>query len=249
MTHSEQINEIASALAKAQAKIKNAEKSAENPGFKRGNQASKYADLAAIWDACREALSANGIAVVQAPESEGPSVRVETMMVHSSGQWFKDTISAMAAAAGPQQVGSAITYLRRYALAAMVGVAPADDDGEAAMGRDTPAGRPEEPPKTRADTVKAKVQAKNGEAKSAIPGDSLARKADLFNRMKEMGIPGAKMAEQLGEWLGHVVDKDTIFTADDWTRADAAIHQAKAAGGALATARANAEAAFSAPGN
>jgi hypothetical protein len=243
MEHSVELNEIAAALAKAQAKIRNAEKTAENPGFKRGNRASTYADLASIWDACREHLTANGIAVVQGPKTEGPMVSVETMLVHSSGQWFKDNLTAAAASAGAQHVGSAITYLRRYALAAMVGVAPADDDGEAAMGRDTPAGRPE--PATRAESVKAKVAAKVGNGGThPVPGDSIARRADLFSRMREMGIPGAKMAEQLGEWLGHVVDKSTEFSSEDWSRADAAITQARAAAETLARAKSNIEAAF-----
>ncbi len=73
-----------------------------------------------------------------------------------------------------------------------------------------------------------------------IPQDSHARKADLYQRMQAMHIPGAKMAEQLGEWIGHIVDKDTVFTADDWSRADTAIEQARAAGETLGRAHDNA---------
>ena len=125
---SEQIGELAAALAKAQAVMQGATKDATNPHFK-----SKYADLASIWDACRKPLSDNGLAVVQSPvDAEAGSVGLTTTLLHSSGQWISATVSAPLQQNTAQAVGSAITYLRRYALAAMVGVAPDDDDGNAA---------------------------------------------------------------------------------------------------------------------
>jgi hypothetical protein len=128
--HSEQINEIAAALAKAQGQIKNAKKDSANPFFK-----STYADLAAVAEACRPQLAANGIAVVQAPSaSEDGRVSVETMLLHSSGQWMSETVSVKPKDDGAQALGSVITYLRRYSLAAFAGVAPEDDDGNAAVG-------------------------------------------------------------------------------------------------------------------
>lgn len=131
MRHSEQINEIAAALAKAQGLIKGAKKDSDNPFFK-----SKYADLAAVSDACRSQLSNAGIAVVQSPSvTEDGRVSVETMLVHASGQWMSETLSVKPKDDGPQALGSVITYLRRYALAAFAGVAPEDDDAEAAEGR------------------------------------------------------------------------------------------------------------------
>ncbi len=130
MQTSEQINEIATALAKAQGEMDGASKSAANPFFK-----SKYADLASVWDACREPLSKNGIAIIQSPSAESTHVTVETLMVHTSGQWMRNTLSVTAKEDTPQAVGSAITYLRRYVLQSLVGVAPEDDDAEAAHGR------------------------------------------------------------------------------------------------------------------
>lgn len=249
MTHSEQINEIAAALAKAQAKIQNAAKTAENPGFKRGNKASTYADLASVWDACREHLTANGIAVLQGPETEGPVVTIETMLVHSSGQWFKDRLSATAAAAAPQQIGSGITYLRRYALAAMCGVAPADDDGEAAMGRDTPAGRPDPANgKDAAEKVRTAAAKNHGNAKAA-PATPEERKKDLKARMTAAGIPGANIPMQLAEWIGREVDSSTVISVDDWMKANEGIEQMRAAGETLAKAKANMDAAFNDPRN
>lgn len=132
MTTSEQVNELATALAKAQGQIKGAIKDAENPHFR-----SKYADLASVWDACREALSKNGLSIIQAPRgvvSEvGWTVEVETRLLHSSGQWMGDTITVPVGKPDAQGVGSALTYARRYALASFVGVAPEDDDGNAAV--------------------------------------------------------------------------------------------------------------------
>ena len=130
MTHSEQINEIAAAIAKAQGQIKGASKDANNPFFK-----SKYADLSSVWDACRGALSANGLAVIQSPGAIGTSVSVDTLLTHSSGQWIAGTVSVTAREDTPQAIGSAITYLRRYALQSFAGVAPEDDDGNLASAK------------------------------------------------------------------------------------------------------------------
>jgi hypothetical protein len=130
MMHSENIAEISAALAKAQGAIEGASKGKVNPAFK-----SKYADLAAVWDACREPLSTNGIAVLQIPTETPDGLVLTTMITHSSGQWFRSSYPVRPVQATPQGLGSALTYSRRYSLMAMVGIAPEDDDGEAAMGR------------------------------------------------------------------------------------------------------------------
>ena len=116
------------ALAKAQATIQGASKSATNPHFK-----SKYADLASVWDACREALTSNGIAVIQRPSGSDPTVvQIETILGHESGEYISGTLIMRPVKSDPQGIGSCLTYCRRYALASMVGVAPEDDDGNAA---------------------------------------------------------------------------------------------------------------------
>ena len=132
MLKSEQINELAAALAKAQGQIEGAKKSSSNPFFK-----SKYADLAECWKTCREALTANGISVIQMPEeiNENGRLNITTMLAHSSGQYISSTLTMTVTKLDPQAIGSAITYGRRYALAAMVGLAQEDDDGEKAMAR------------------------------------------------------------------------------------------------------------------
>lgn len=132
MLKSEQINELAAALAKAQGQIEGTKKSSSNPFFK-----SKYADLAECWNTCREALTANEISVIQMPEeiNENGRLNITTMLAHSSGQYISSTLTMTVTKLDPQAIGSAITYGRRYALAAMVGLAQEDDDGEKAMAR------------------------------------------------------------------------------------------------------------------
>ncbi len=153
MKTSENIGDLAAALAKAQGAVEGATKDSANPFFR-----SKYADLASVWDACRSQLSSNGLSVVQFPRTKyiGDPVPYEwtskqgevqygvriacvvsvlTRVVHASGQWMEDRVSTMLPNANPQSVGSAITYLRRYALQSVIGIAPEDDDAEAAEAR------------------------------------------------------------------------------------------------------------------
>jgi len=128
MQTSEQINEIAAAIAKAQSQIAGASKDKTNPHYK-----SKYADLSSVWEACRGALSANGLGVVQMTRfSERDEVIVVTRLLHASGQWLQGELNLPVSRADAQGFGSALTYARRYALAAAVGVAPEDDDGNLA---------------------------------------------------------------------------------------------------------------------
>ena len=122
------IASLAKALSAAQGEVEGAVKGRKNDHFR-----SKYADLAAVWDACREALTKHGLAVVQSP---GPCadgrMEMTTMLAHASGEWMRGTLTIPLAKVDAQAYGSATTYARRYALAAFVGVAPEDDDGNAA---------------------------------------------------------------------------------------------------------------------
>lgn len=129
-TRSASIAALAAALAKAQGEMEGAAKGNVNPHFK-----SKYADLASIWDACREPLSKHGLSILQPVRADGPQVTVTTILAHSSGEWIEESLTMTAQKNDPQGVGSAITYGRRYGLASMVGIAPEDDDGNAASNR------------------------------------------------------------------------------------------------------------------
>ena len=124
------IGKLAEALAKAQGAIHGALKDSANPFFK-----SKYADLASIIESCRDALSVNNICVFQTTTIIDGKLYLETMLAHSSDQWKRGLYPVRPVKDDPQGIGSALTYARRYGLAAAVGVAQVDDDGEAAMGR------------------------------------------------------------------------------------------------------------------
>lgn len=124
---SDSIAALATALAAAQGAMKTAVKDSFNPHFK-----NKYADLASVWDACRDALSANGLSIMQPVSGDGVKVTVTTLLAHKSGEWMSDSLTMTAQQNTPQGIVACITYCRRTALAAMVGVAPDDDqDGEA----------------------------------------------------------------------------------------------------------------------
>jgi hypothetical protein len=129
-SRSRELDKLAAALAKAQGEIEGAIKDKSNPAFR-----SKYADLGAVWDAIREPFSKNGLSVVQFPRRDGNSVEVETILLHSSGQWMSGTFSVPTAKQDAHGFGSATTYARRFSLSAVCGVAPVDDDGNAAAGK------------------------------------------------------------------------------------------------------------------
>lgn len=179
MTKSDQINELAAALAKAQSEMKGAVKDSANPFFK-----SKYADLASVWDAWKPVGPKNGLAIVQTASAEGPRVTVTTMLCHVSGQWIQGALTATAKEESGQAIGSIITYLRRYGLAAIVGIAPEDDDGEAAEARHKqPTARVAPPPdKTQqaAETIVAQVEGKVPKPKHVV---------DLFDRILRQQSP------------------------------------------------------------
>lgn len=132
MTRSETIGNLAAALAKAQGQMHGATKDSKNPHFN-----SRYADLASIVDASREPLAKHELSVIQIPSTpEAGIVAMTTLLLHSSGEWMQsDELRVQAKDAGPQAVGSCLTYLRRYQLAALVGIAPEDDDAEAGESR------------------------------------------------------------------------------------------------------------------
>lgn len=130
MRQSEQLSDLATALAKAQAKIEGAVKAAVNPHFR-----NQYADLGSVWAAIREPLTSNGLSVVQLLRGVERGVECETILMHTTGQYIAESLFMPASKNDAQGFGSAATYARRYGLQAMVGIAPVDDDGEGARGK------------------------------------------------------------------------------------------------------------------
>lgn len=125
---------IASALVKAQQAFGPALKTNTNPHFR-----SKYADLSACVEAVIDALNANGIALMQQTHECENGVMVETVFVHESGETLSSgKLHVPASKQDAQGYGSALTYARRYSLMAACGIAPEDDDGNAASRRQEP---------------------------------------------------------------------------------------------------------------
>lgn len=137
MKHSEELKDIATALAKAQGQINDAKKDSDNAYFN-----SKYADLAAVWRACRQALSSNGLSVSQGNEEINGKMYLVSLLMHESGQWIRSEIECPLPSKDAEEynkqgklikknvlhaIASAMTYTRRIALSAIVGVAPDDD--------------------------------------------------------------------------------------------------------------------------
>lgn len=189
LNQSEQINELAAALAKAQGQITGALKDSNNPFFK-----SKYADLASCWDACRKQLSENGLAVIQTTDIDGiirdgkcedPYVVVHTTLVHSSGQWIRGSLPVKAKDDSPQAQGSGITYARRYALAAIVGLAQIDDDAEAAQGRNN--GQEGRGHNTDGAKFTKKVNEYSERIKGAVDKDDDRLLVEIMDEVKEAG--------------------------------------------------------------
>jgi ERF superfamily len=134
---SDQINEIAAAIAKAQAELGNVERGGTNPHFH-----SRYAQLGAVLDEVRPKFAKHGVAILQhAVNGVGSNVGVVTRLAHSSGQWIESSLYVAPARFDAQGAGSVISYLRRYALMSVAGIGPDDDDGEAAVGRPQEPGR------------------------------------------------------------------------------------------------------------
>ena len=124
MNKSESIKELATALSKFQGEIKNPGNTADNPFFK-----SKYAPLNEILNVVRPILAKYGLSVIQTPSGDGQNIILNTTLIHSSGEWIESPELVLKAdKATAQGAGSAITYARRYALSAILGISSEDDD-------------------------------------------------------------------------------------------------------------------------
>lgn len=157
MNRSESIKEIAAAYTKAQPKIEGAVKDKTNPAFR-----SKYADLGSVVDAIKGPLSEHGLAFVQCPHDAEHAARVETVLIHESGEWMSlGEVTVPVTKIDAHGFGSALTYARRYGLLAAFGVAPEDDDGNGAA------------------KAAPKAQADGGDGRNPLT----AMKEDAFNAM------------------------------------------------------------------
>lgn len=168
MEKSEQINELALALSKAQAQILGAKKDATNPFFK-----SSYADLESCWLACREPLTTNNLAITQLVQSNNQDHELVQIIMHASGQFISSTTRIPCAKPNdPQALGSAISYMRRYCLAAAVGIYQTDDDAEAATVHD----------------YTIQIGPHQGKKLTDLSGEELKKLADSLNRFDDRNL-------------------------------------------------------------
>jgi hypothetical protein len=190
MKTSDAIDQLATALAAAQAEMKNATLNKVNPHFK-----SKYADLAGIRDTVTPALSKHGLAIVQGTDTTEGGIVVVTRLMHKSGQWMESRFPI--AYDKPQTMGSAYTYARRYSLSAMCSIS-ADEDDDANAANEKP------------------VHAKP-EAMPSVNGTAGASKAGSRAAYEKMisSIRSTSTLKMLDEWYkANVADIDKL--PSDW---------------------------------
>jgi len=180
-------NEIAAALAKAQAMMEPAKKDSENPHFK-----SKYADMSSVVTALRQALASNGIAYYQAVRYFDGEPRLVTRLLHSSGQWLEDDgVPLWCDKRSMQALGSALTYARRYGLQAASGVAPADDDDGEGAGREGNGATDKKKPPPGITKMREQLRAFCVEVRSCDDEDQL----DLLLKTEDAHLAWANAAQ------------------------------------------------------
>lgn len=201
------LGELFAALAKAQGEFAGVQRDATNPHFK-----SSYATLGAVIDATRDARAKNGLAVIQMPGNYGVSVAVTTLLGHTSGQWIESTVYVAPGKFDAPGVGSVISYLRRYAMMAVFGIAPEDDDGNAAVARpERPAPSPplrQYPPSSKVSPAVAPQNIAADDGRAAFGRISAKVKA-AQNESQCRGI----YDELLDEWGGDCVDDILLVNA------------------------------------
>jgi hypothetical protein len=190
------------ALSRAQAKVENAKRGTTNPHFNK-----TYADLATVWDTIREPLTSEGLSVLQLPcEAPAGHVGLLTIIGHKSGQTVQEKFFLqLKKADNPQDAGSCLTYMKRYALMGVAGIAPEDDDGNAAAGKPSPAAPAVDYSATIAETMKHLEKATDEEARALYAtvrnsGMQQAAKDGLLKQMYD--VIQARMAKQTEEPKG-----------------------------------------------
>ncbi len=229
-TQSPTIGKLAEALAKAQGSMTTAKKDSDNPFF-----GSRYADLAACWEVCREPLARNGLAIIQttAPTTDG-TVRVVSTLAHTSGEWIRGELAVKPVKADPQGIGSALTYARRYGLCSLVGiVADEDDDGEAAQGRgasqkpkQSPARQSQAPQGQNREQGAQKSQG-GAQAQQGAGGASESQIKAIFAISKDKGLDAHHAASSI---LARTVDRLDSLTMQEASRVIAALNKGEGAG-------------------
>jgi len=237
---SNDLGKLFEALAKAQGEMQTAKKDQANPFFK-----SNYADLSSCWEAIRAPFSKYGLSIIQVPligesfsskatykdkqgntktyDVNGKTVIIKTVLGHLSGQFMSSVVEVQPTKTDPQGFGSAMTYARRYGLMAIAGIAPDDDDGNAAsntkprqQSKPAPNKPPTRPP-ANLNNQKAKTYAPGPEM--APPPDMPPHKLDLGQYVMTKGANAGKTLNsidklKLDEWLKYMTDNGYTKGAD-----------------------------------
>jgi hypothetical protein len=226
--NSEKVDQIAIALNKSQAVMESAKKNSDNPFFH-----SKYADLAEVWDTCRKPLTDNGLSMVQtigsvtssektSPDDKGRTkpyiyLTVTSRLQHISEQFFEDSIT-MPVPADPQDMGKAATYLRRYGMMALIGIAPEDDDAESLTEHGKPASKPKQ--QASGDTPQ-----KSGDSPATKDHWCEIHKTEFFKKgnMKTYAHPVMADGKPTGAWCN---EKQPEPTPEQRTAMEVAVNKA-----------------------
>lgn len=204
MQKSDSITEISKALAKFQAEVENPPNTADNPFFK-----SKYAPLPDILNDVRPLLASHGLSVIQMPGGDGESITVTTTLLHASGEWIESeplTLPSTPDNKGKytaQGAGSAITYGRRYALAAMLGISGEDDDGAVVSGT---TGKPEKAPAKKPAKSGTDLEQLRRKFFAIARGKGLDDEEIKFALVEAVGVDSTKELDkaQLTEAIEHI---------------------------------------------
>lgn len=190
----EELNELADALAKAQGEIHAAPKDAANPFFK-----SKYASLPAIRDAMQSAFAKNGLSVVQMPQVQEGQLQLRTVLLHSSGQTLDcGVLAADVDLANPQKIGSAVTYFRRYSLAA-ISQTVADEDDDANAASTSKAKLSQEDQQYVTDALGEIANAESQEALTALGEIIKTKKGDVQDALRQAYKARHQQIKEAGE--------------------------------------------------
>lgn len=191
MNQSTEMKHLPTALLQVQGAIQPARKDSVNPHFK-----SRYADLTSVWEACKDALQAAGLAVIQLPmDGETGRCTLLTRLQHVSGEYIESTASVKLVKDDPQGYGSALTYLRRYMLMALLGITPDDDDdGNAASHPPRGEGASYREPAPKPAPKKSNGK---GERAPAVRATMIERIGDMEQEAAKIGLDCKELHQEI----------------------------------------------------
>jgi soluble cytochrome b562 len=246
LVRSESIVKLAAALRAAKLEFGKLVKNQENPGFKRGNKVSKYADLSAVLEATEGALEKHGILLTQFPVADEARVGVRSILVHESGESMQEEFYLSLGKLDAQAGAGAVTYARRVAMKAILGLTDEDDDGNTASRKDEEPAEAKPATKQAAKAPAAASQNVKSETKAAVPkaeipkttakgGDApaedngaLPNEAEMKNfrkqfvqfvdKIEEAGVEGAKSNPVQKQALKYLLATTSAARPEDITK-------------------------------